>query len=196
MAEPATLLVADDDPGLRESLERTLTFSVRALPTRSISPSWSTRRSFGWRSSGSSPISSRKSVPPFASSKRPIFRPTAPVNAPRSWPKRSLSMSDAGMAAQFTLTSTASFRRLRAWMAWAISSLPVPVSPVTSTVESVGATCSTLLSTRRSAGDPPTGSFGPTASCTSSRRYRVKLSRRWRSASARPRSTISRRITV
>src|SRR5436190_23282888 len=25
MAEPATLLVADDDPGLRESLERTLT---------------------------------------------------------------------------------------------------------------------------------------------------------------------------
>ncbi len=31
-----------------------------------------------------SPISSRKIVPPFASSKRPFFSPTAPVNAPRT----------------------------------------------------------------------------------------------------------------
>ena len=43
-----------------------------------------TRRSFGWSSSGISPTSSRKSVPPWATSKRPIFCAMAPVNAPRS----------------------------------------------------------------------------------------------------------------
>src|SRR6266404_6998909 len=40
-------------------------------------------------------------------------------------------------------------------MAWAISSLPVPVSPSTSTVESVGATRSTSASTDSSAGLSP-----------------------------------------
>ena len=39
--------------------------------------SWRTRSSFAWISSGSSPISSRKSVPPSASSKRP--------DAPLAW---------------------------------------------------------------------------------------------------------------
>ena len=38
-------------------------------------------------------------------------------------------------------------RGLRSWMARAISSLPVPVSPWISTVESVGATVSTCFST-------------------------------------------------
>ena len=52
-----------------------------------------------------SPISSRKSVPPLASSKRPRFAPLAPVNAPRSWPKSSLSRSDSGSAAQLTATN-------------------------------------------------------------------------------------------
>ena len=37
------------------------------------------------------------------------------------------------------------------WIAWATSSLPVPVSPRSSTVELVGATCSTFDSTSRSA---------------------------------------------
>ena len=37
-------------------------------------PSWSTRSSFGCSSSGSSPISSRKSVPPLASSNAPGLR--------------------------------------------------------------------------------------------------------------------------
>ena len=41
-----------------------------------------------------SPISSRKSVPPSAVSQRPIFWTTAPVKAPFSWPKSSLSSSD------------------------------------------------------------------------------------------------------
>ena len=42
---------------------------------------------------GTSPTSSINSVPLSASSKRPILRVTAPVNAPFSWPKNSFSKS-------------------------------------------------------------------------------------------------------
>ena len=42
-------------------------------------------------SSGSSPISSRNSVPPCACSNTPAALSTAPVNAPTSWPNSSLS---------------------------------------------------------------------------------------------------------
>ena len=77
---------------------------VREPPRRSNSCSCSTRSSFGWSSSGMSPTSSRNSVPPFASSKRPTRCAIAPVNAPRSCPKSSLSSSPVGMAAQLTLT--------------------------------------------------------------------------------------------
>ena len=80
-------------------------------------------------SSGRSPISSRNSVPPSASSKRPWRRPTAPVNAPFSCPKSSLSIRLGGSAAQFTRTSARDRRRLRSCTARAKSSLPVPVSP-------------------------------------------------------------------
>ena len=52
--------------------------------------------------SGSSPISSRKRVPPLASSNRPFFCRSAPVKAPRSWPKSSLSSRCSGSAAQLT----------------------------------------------------------------------------------------------
>ena len=44
------------------------------------------------------------------------------------------------MAAQFSLMKLRSLRRLMLWMARAIRSLPVPVSPVMRTVESVSAT--------------------------------------------------------
>ena len=47
-----------------------------------------------------SPISSRKSVPPSASSKRPRLVLTAPVKAPRTWPKSSLSIRPSGSAVQ------------------------------------------------------------------------------------------------
>ena len=60
------------------------------------------------------------------------------------------------MAPQFTLTMTASRRRLRVWMARAISSLPVPVSPNTSTVASVAATISMSRNTRCITSAPPT----------------------------------------
>jgi glutaredoxin len=72
-------------------------------PTRSISFSCSTRSSFTCRSSDSSPTSSRKIVPWCASSKRPFFCWSAPVNAPRSWPNSSLSARLAGSAPQLTL---------------------------------------------------------------------------------------------
>ena len=71
----------------------------------------------------------------------------APVNAPFSWPNSSLSSRPVGMAAQFSLTNVRPRRPLRLWMARAISSLPVPVSPWINTVESVGATISTCFST-------------------------------------------------
>ncbi len=62
------------------------------------------------------------------------------MKAPRAWPKNSLSNNSRGTAAQFTRISGRSRRRLASWIARAISSLPVPDSPVTSTVASVPAT--------------------------------------------------------
>jgi hypothetical protein len=47
----------------------------------------------------------QKSVPPFAASNRPTLCVTAPVNAPFSWLKSSLSRSSDGIAAQFNLTN-------------------------------------------------------------------------------------------
>ena len=54
------------------AMTRTSTFSVRSPPTRWKLPSWRTRSSFAWSSGDSSPTSSRKSVAPSASSKRPL----------------------------------------------------------------------------------------------------------------------------
>ena len=58
-------------------------------PTRSNSWSCRTRSSLVCRLSGMSPISSRKTVPPFAASNFPFFAWWAPVNAPFSWPNSS-----------------------------------------------------------------------------------------------------------
>src|SRR5215469_14505245 len=103
-----------------------------------------------------SPTSSRKSVPRSASSKRPIFWLMAPVNAPFSWPKSSDSMRPDGMAAQLIFTKVRSRRGLRLWMARAKSSLPVPVSPSSSTVVAAGAASSTWPRARLSAALSPT----------------------------------------
>ena len=69
----------------------------------------------------------------------PMWRPTAPVNEPFSWPKNSDSMSSRGIAAEFTTTNgpTAAVPGLGSelkWIARAISSLPVPDSPWIATV--------------------------------------------------------------
>ena len=60
------------------------------------------------------------------------------MKAPFSRPNSSLSMSPAGSAAQLTFTITCWWRGLSRWMACATRSLPVPVSPSTSTVDVVG----------------------------------------------------------
>ena len=60
------------------------------------------------------------------------------------------------MAAQLTGTNGRSPRLLFAWMALATSSLPVPLSPVMSTVASVGATLTMRPSTSRTACERPT----------------------------------------
>ena len=62
------------------------------------------------RDGGSSPISSRKSVPPSASSNRPGLLSVAPVNAPRTWPNSSLSNSVSTTAEQLTVTKRRSRR--------------------------------------------------------------------------------------
>ena len=80
-------------------------------------------------------------MPPWASSKRPSFFACAPVKAPRSWPNSSDSMSASGIAATLTATKGWPCRPLRAWIARATSSLPVPLSPVISTVVGVDAIC-------------------------------------------------------
>src|SRR5207237_1309501 len=68
-------------------------------------------------------------------------------------------------------------RWLRSWMARASSSLPVPVSPRSRTVESVGATISTCWSVRRSAGLSP-------MMCSNDCSFRISLSRYKRSSAS------------
>jgi hypothetical protein len=79
-------------------------------PSRRNSRSSMARSSLGWRSSARSPISSRKSVPPCARSRQPIRWLTAPVKAPFSWPKSSLSIRLSLTAAQSKTTSGPSRR--------------------------------------------------------------------------------------
>ena len=129
------------------AMTRTSTWIVSLPPTRSNSRSCRKRSSLTWTAGEISPISSRNSVPPSACWKRPSRRPTAPVKAPRSWPNSSLSSSDSASAAQCSLTNGPLARGLRSWMAAAISSLPVPDSPVMSTLARDAAIWATVLKT-------------------------------------------------
>ena len=85
-------------------MTRTRTLRVTTSPTGLISPVCSTRRSLACISSGMSPTSSRKMVPPSARSKRPGLSATAPVKAPRLWPKSSDSSRVGARAVQLTVT--------------------------------------------------------------------------------------------
>lgn len=69
-------------------------------------------------------------MPLFASSNLPFFLEIAPVNAPFSWPKSSLSRMLSESAAQFTFINGLSFLFERSKIASAIISLPTPLSPV------------------------------------------------------------------
>ncbi len=90
------------------------------------------RRSLACKSSGISLISSRKIVPVPAISSRPVLSRSAPVKEPFTWPKSSLSSRLAVRAAQLTATNGCPGCRRRC-TARAATSLPVPVSPATST---------------------------------------------------------------
>ena len=80
----------------------------------------------------------------------------APVNAPFSWPKISLSISVSGMAEQLMATNGLFLRGLSSWMVRATISLPVPLSPVISTDAVLGATISTRWKISCIAREPPT----------------------------------------
>ena len=111
-------------------------------------PVSSTRSSFTWLSGSISPISSRNSVPPSASSMSPGLA------SDRAGERALLVAEQLGLehlarqrAAVDGHEGPARARGERSWMARATSSLPVPLSPSTSTEESVGATRSTMRST-------------------------------------------------
>ena len=114
-------MVADT---IRTSIRRE-TFS----PMRRSSPSWITRSSLACARNDSSPTSSSSSVPECASSNTPTRSATAPVNAPRAWPKSSDSTRSSGSAAQLSVQNGRSRRGPPRWTARATSSLPLPLSP-------------------------------------------------------------------
>ncbi len=132
MAFSKSLLVA--------AMTRTCTLIFFVPPTRSKHCSCKIRKIFACVLKLISPISSKNKIPLLANSNLPIFVESAPVNAPFSCPKSSLSMSSSGMAAQFTAMKGLSFCLLFLCKVRAASSLPVPFSPVISTHASVGAT--------------------------------------------------------
>ena len=80
-------------------------------------------------------------MPVCAASNRPVRLSTAPVNEPLTWPNSSLSSRLSVRAPQLTRMYGPEARGLRSWMARAISSLPVPVSPTIRTQARDGATC-------------------------------------------------------
>src|SRR5229473_1351661 len=101
------------------------------------------------------------SVPVCASAKNPVRCSTAPVKLPRTCPNKWLSISPSGIAVQSSVTSGRSHRALCAWIARAISSLPVPDSPEMHTFASPGATFSIFASTSPSCADCPPRPFAP-----------------------------------
>src|SRR5205814_1203836 len=69
-----------------------------------------------------------------AARKTPSGSCTAPVNAPRRWPKSWLSSSVSESPAQLMATKGWAASAPRSWMVRATSSFPVPLSPLTRTV--------------------------------------------------------------
>ncbi len=102
---------------------------VRDPPTLRSFFSWITLSSLTCMERGISPISSRKTVPPWAASSKPILMLSAPVNAPFSWPKSSFAINSSVKLPQLKLIKGLSFLGLPKWIARAVNSLPVPLSP-------------------------------------------------------------------
>ncbi len=109
-------------------------------PTFRNSPVSSTRSSRACVVMGSSATSSRNMVPPSASSKYPLRSDIAPVNEPFSWPNSSESIVPSGIAPQLTAMYFLCLREPKWCMIFGKNSLPLPLSPFTSTDRSIGAT--------------------------------------------------------
>ena len=109
---------------------RTSTLREFCAPTRRTSSSSITRSRRACSPGLASPISSRNRIPPSAASKSPPRLSYAPVKAPRIWPNSSRSSRSGAMAAQLRGMNGPLTRGPSLWNARAISSLPVPVSPV------------------------------------------------------------------
>ena len=163
---------------------RTSARRVSLEPRRSYSPFWSTRSSFACPAGERLPISSRKSVPPFADSNRPMRSRVAPVNAPASAPNNSLSSNWSGSAPAFTFTKAVFRRPEFAWMISAIFSLPAPFGPVISTGTSAAATCNASVTTRCIAADSYTIPRRSNVRASAAREPRRSRSRRRDSSSA------------
>ena len=113
------------------SLKSTGSFSV--APIGSTECSCRIRKSLLCISNGISPISSRKSVPPFAACTMPWWSMEAPVYEPFLAPSKRLSARFLAMAPQLSATKGPSHRGLFLCMNWAAISLPTPDSPCKST---------------------------------------------------------------
>ena len=85
-------------------MTRKSTLTDRMPPRRVSSLVSSTRKRSTWVLESMAPTSSRKRVPPSAISIFPLRRNWAPVKAPFSWPKSSLSNRLSGRAPQLTAT--------------------------------------------------------------------------------------------
>ena len=172
------------------TITRASTRMVSELPSRWNSRSCSTRSSLACRPNGRSPISSRKMVPRWASSKRPMRWLTAPVNAPLTCPNSSASSRASGSALQLTATNEKRLRPLAAWMERAANSLPVPVSPLMRTVARRGATrriCSAICRMGRLSPikrRPASDSTGATLASCAHLEFAAKYSRLVQSPSA------------
>jgi hypothetical protein len=134
------------------AMMRTSTVWTMRPPTRWISPVSSARSSLTCVSSGSSPTSSRNRVEPSASSKRPIWRSKAPVKAPFSWPNSTDSTRFSGIAPQLTVIIGFLPRGEAVWIAWAITSLPVPLSPSIRTETRARAALAAIARAERNSG--------------------------------------------
>ncbi len=138
-------------------------------------------------------------MPPLEARTSPGRSSLAPVNAPRRTPKSSLSASGSGSAPQFTATK-GPVRPDQTWSARAASSLPVPVSPCSTTGTRVGPTRARADQAARSPGwklwqpsSAAPGGSAPTRSADAPRRRRRSVrTRRRRRCRAPPGAAASR----
>ena len=124
----------------------------------SNSPSWSTRSSFTCTAGDSSPISSRKSVPAGGLREAPVASCAIGAGERAALVAEELALEERLRDRRAVDGDERALARARSrsWMERATSSLPVPLSPRTSTVARLGAACVATSTTRRNAGELPT----------------------------------------